>query len=162
MTISSVQRLRSSVSSLDTLDSDVDVVLALLADDRPLSGLAGFLDWRLGGELSRSLQSQLCTGKLGEQVLFSCRGRIGAERLFVFGLGERKKIKHNAAAFIESVQSCIKKAGSKRLALVLSDSHAELDMLQSQFIKKLNCQQLFIFSEHARIESLDLSESGEA
>lgn len=156
MAIASVQRLRSSVSNLDTLDPDVDVVLGLLVDDRPLAGLAGWLDWRLGGELSRCMQSKLCTGQIGEQVLLSCRGRIGAERLFVFGLGERKKVKQNTSRFFESLQSSIKNAHSKRLALLLPLRGAELEVLQSQLINKLDCQELFIFSDHARMELRDL------
>jgi hypothetical protein len=57
------------------------------SDVRPLSGVAGYLDWRLCGSLSQTLVSELFRGTAGETMLLSNTGRLQTRRIFVFGLG---------------------------------------------------------------------------
>jgi hypothetical protein len=78
--------LDASFDALDTLSVET-LALFMLSDKRPLRGGAGVVDWRLCGELSRSLQSGGLTGKVGERLLMPTHGRIGARRLLVFGAG---------------------------------------------------------------------------
>ena len=56
-------------------------------DERPLQGLAGLVDWRLAGGLSRFLRSGLVTGKSGDALLTMTGPRLGFEKLFIFGMG---------------------------------------------------------------------------
>src|SRR5436190_1879228 len=44
-------------------------VLPFFEDERPLQGLAGLVDWRIGGGLSALLRAGFCTGATGEAVL---------------------------------------------------------------------------------------------
>jgi hypothetical protein len=62
-------------------------VLPCFEDERPLQGLAGLVDWRMGGHLSALIRTGLCTGSMGEQVLLPGRRTLPMERLVLLGLG---------------------------------------------------------------------------
>lgn len=59
------------------------------SDVRPVRGLAGLLDWRLGGRLSALLESRFVTGEAGEALLLPGRPHVPMEKLLVVGLGMR-------------------------------------------------------------------------
>jgi hypothetical protein len=66
----------------------VDVGLLLWCEDeRPLRGLAGFVDWRAHGRLSSMIRSGLCTGRSGESVLIPVGRNFPMRRLVLHGLG---------------------------------------------------------------------------
>ena len=66
----------------------VDVgILPVFEDERPLQGLAGFIDWRSSGVLSRLIRSGLCQGKAYEAVLWPSPARLPARRWVLVGLG---------------------------------------------------------------------------
>jgi hypothetical protein len=58
-------------------------------DERPVRGLAGLLDWRLGGRLSSLLASGFVRGELGETLLVPGRPHVPFEKVLVVGLGAR-------------------------------------------------------------------------
>jgi hypothetical protein len=69
-------------------DHRMDLTLvAYFEDERPLRGLAAFLDWRTGGKLSRLLRSGWCTGKAGEAVLLPGTRGLPSDRIVLLGLG---------------------------------------------------------------------------
>jgi hypothetical protein len=76
-----------TLQGLDVLDVDL-LAVAVFQRDRPLPALAGLVDWRLNGQVSRVLGAGRFTGRLGESVLLPCGDRIGAGRFLLFGLGE--------------------------------------------------------------------------
>jgi hypothetical protein len=61
----------------------------LWSDERPLRGLAGLLDWRLGGRLSALLKSGFVTGDAGEALLVPGKPHVPFEKVLVLGLGAR-------------------------------------------------------------------------
>ena len=67
------------------------LILTSFADERPLQGMPGLVDWRLNGYLSRLILNGQLTGEWGEQVLVPQNGRLPFNKLIVFGLGERSK-----------------------------------------------------------------------
>jgi hypothetical protein len=75
-----------TLDALDPLPVDT-VCLFVSEDERPLGGAAGFVDWRLCGQLSRLLVDGFFKGTRGESLLLPSSGRIGAPRLVVLGLG---------------------------------------------------------------------------
>ena len=76
------------LQAFDRLPSQVDtLVVFCFRDQRPLHGPAGFLDWRLCGELSGALLDGLFEGHPQEVILLPTRGRLGRRRIFAFGLG---------------------------------------------------------------------------
>jgi hypothetical protein len=85
-------RLAFATPDLDALDALTCecLVLTVFADDRPLRGLAGLVDWRLCGRLSALLQRDVLSGGLGQATLMPMpAGRLAARRLLVVGLGRR-------------------------------------------------------------------------
>lgn len=65
------------------------IACAVFADERPLRGLAGLLDWRLAGKLSALARSGFLTGAHDEVVLVPGRPRLPFEKILVLGLGAR-------------------------------------------------------------------------
>jgi hypothetical protein len=59
------------------------------SDVRPVRGLAGLLDFRLVGKLSRLSRESFLEGARGELVLVPGRPRFPFEKVLVFGLGPR-------------------------------------------------------------------------
>ena len=62
-------------------------ILPLFSDERPLTGLAGFFDWRASGMLSGLVRRRWCTGRAGEAVLMPARRTLPATRIVLYGLG---------------------------------------------------------------------------
>ena len=75
-----------TLDALDPLKVDT-LCLFVPEDERPLGGAAGFVDWRLCGQLSRLLVDGFFLGTRGESLLLPSSGRIGAPRLVVLGIG---------------------------------------------------------------------------
>jgi len=75
--------------TLDAVDqaSAESLCLFVGADERPLTGLAGLVDWRLTARLSRLLRGGQLTGAAGEAVLTSPGPRLAFRKMFLFGLG---------------------------------------------------------------------------
>lgn len=77
----------SAPQSLDELQTDL-VVLPFFADERPLNGAAGLIDWRLCGALSRKLMAGYIDGAFGEKALLTAPGKLKSEALLLVGLGD--------------------------------------------------------------------------
>ena len=76
----------ASVGSLDELQAEV-IVLPFFSDERPLSGAAGLIDWRLCGALSRKLMAGYLSGHFGEKGMVAAPPKLKAEGLLLIGLG---------------------------------------------------------------------------
>jgi len=72
--------------SLDQLKTEA-LCLPFFADERPLRGAPGLIDWRLCGRISELLVLGRMRGELGEAVLMPARPRLMAERLLWLGAG---------------------------------------------------------------------------
>jgi hypothetical protein len=82
-----VKRIEVAELSLATLDAlDVDAIGLLVGEERPLQGLAGLVDWRLAGALTRALAGGLYAAAPGEALLLPSTGRLPAARVVVQGL----------------------------------------------------------------------------
>jgi hypothetical protein len=73
-------------NSLDQLQTEV-IILPFFADERPLQGASGILDWRLCGALSRRLMAGYLDGHLGEKGLIATPPKLRAQGLLLVGLG---------------------------------------------------------------------------
>ncbi len=65
------------------------LVSSILEDERPPHGVAGLVDWRLCGRLSRLMRSGFVTGQLGEVVLLPGKPQLPFDKLLFFGAGTR-------------------------------------------------------------------------
>jgi hypothetical protein len=88
----SSRHLPASLASVDALEGTEAVCCFVAEDERPLPGASGFVDWRLGGELSRLLKAGFFTGVPDEKLLVPTRGRVPAPKLFAYGLGRSSAI----------------------------------------------------------------------
>jgi len=85
-------RLSFATVGLAVLDAlpDIDAAcLFVFEDERPLRGIAGYLDWRLCGHISRLAMEGRLLGESGEALLFPVRGQASLKRVFCFGAGRR-------------------------------------------------------------------------
>ncbi|MDF2691875.1 MAG: hypothetical protein K0S65_258 [Labilithrix sp.] len=73
---------------IDEVSAEV-VACGIYRDERPLAGLAGLLDWRLAGRLSRLAKQGFLVGEVGELLALPVRPRLPFDKLLVAGLGPR-------------------------------------------------------------------------
>jgi hypothetical protein len=76
---------------LRKLDETSAEILAcpIWREERPMRGLAGLLDWRLAGRLSRLQREDYLKGELGEVLCIPGRPRLPFDKVLIFGLGSR-------------------------------------------------------------------------
>jgi len=81
--------LRFTTPSLRRLDlSGTEVLVATLAlDERPPHGVAGLVDFRLAGRISRLVRSGFATGTLGEVILVPGKPKLPFDKIVLFGIG---------------------------------------------------------------------------
>jgi hypothetical protein len=85
--VAGTRRFEVADLSLATLDAlDVDALAVLVGPERPLQGLAGLVDWRLCGALTRALAGGLYAGDPEEGLLLPTGGRLAARRVVALGL----------------------------------------------------------------------------
>lgn len=86
------QQLETSLAGVDALSGIQAVCCFVTEDERPLTGAAGFVDWRLCGDLSRLLKTGFFTGTPGDKLLVPTDARVPATRLFAVGLGKSRSL----------------------------------------------------------------------
>lgn len=112
------QRLETGLASLDALSGTEAVCCFVTEDERPLPGAAGFLDWRLCGELSRVLKSGFFSGEPGDALLLPTAGRVPARRVFAVGLGKASKVTAGGVGHaLEKAAAMLTKAQVSSVAL---------------------------------------------
>jgi hypothetical protein len=109
---------------IDQLRLDA-LALTYFEDERPLRGLAGQVDWRLCGQLSRWIARGRLTGASGERALLPTVRRLGPERLLLHGLGPRDDFWHAGEArfreLIEEMLATLDGAGIRAAAVALPE-----------------------------------------
>jgi len=65
------------------------VVSPIYTDERPLKGVAGHVDWRLNGFISRLVMADRLIGDSGEWLLVHTQGRLPYTHLFLVGMGAK-------------------------------------------------------------------------
>ncbi|MBK7861742.1 MAG: peptidase M17 [Archangiaceae bacterium] len=125
--------------SLDSIDalSGVDALCVFLTDDdRPLQGMAGYLDWRMCGALSRVLLGGFFKGDRGEQLLMPTSGGISTVKLFAVGAGSSKSLDASTLGLLlESSALMLKRAGVGSVALSLPKCGLD-DASRAEVVKK--------------------------
>jgi len=111
-------RVESGDLSLAALDAlEVDSIAAFVGPERPLQGLAGLVDWRLCGAVSRAILARTFSPESGEALLLPSGGRFPVPRIFCFGLtGESEAA---AEAAVRRACEVLAKAGARRVAVAL-------------------------------------------
>jgi hypothetical protein len=106
-----------TMEALDQADAEA-LCLFVSEDERPLTGLAGLVDWRLSGRLSRMIRAGLVIGASGEALLTPPGMRLSFKKLFLFGLGTARGEDELAAKLADALRR-LAQAGVKDAALQL-------------------------------------------
>lgn len=125
---------RGDLAGIDATTSDAIAVFCFV-DQRPLKGVAGYLDWRLCGALSRAIESGRFRCEPGEVMLLPATGRIRDKRIFAFGLGRVQDA--TAEAFAKVGRTAIEvtgRAGVAELALAAPRSSRRPE-LEVEFVR---------------------------
>jgi hypothetical protein len=103
--------------ALDALDADA--VAVLVGPERPLQGLAGFVDWRLCGAVSRAIGEGHFLPEAGEALLLPSSNRLPSQRVFCFGLRESPLDGARFSEVARRVVGALARAGSRAFATAL-------------------------------------------
>jgi leucyl aminopeptidase len=90
---------------LDLLGTEV-LVACITADERPPHGVAGLVDYRLAGRLSRLMREGFATGKAEEVLLLPGKPRLPFDKIVLFGIGE--KAAFDEASYRAAVERILK------------------------------------------------------
>lgn len=71
------------------------LALGIFADEKPPRGVCGFIDWRLSGMISREIKMGRIHGDFDEKIIIPFPGKIGAEMLMLFGLGNTSDMNYD-------------------------------------------------------------------
>ncbi len=104
------------LSGLDALAVD-SLALHLFAEKRQPRAVAGYVDWRMCGRLARLLLEDRFHGAIDETLLMPSRGRLGADRLFLIGLGDPVKGRYGIDGRIEEAVAVLSDARATKVAL---------------------------------------------
>lgn len=90
------------------------------SDERPLSGAAALLDWRLNGLLTELLRQGRAIGEFGEHVLIRSNGKIATNWVLFVGGGKRCGLGADGLRWLvrHLLETC-RRAGIARIALGL-------------------------------------------
>lgn len=72
--------------ALDQLSTEI-LVACIFEDEKPPHGVAGLVDWRLAGSISRVIRRGFFTGKPGEVLMLPSKPRLNFDKVLLFGLG---------------------------------------------------------------------------
>jgi len=148
---------------LDGLDSlgSVDALLLFVGEDeRPLQGSAGYVDWRLCGQLSRLLEAGFFTGAAGDSLLLPSDGRLPPARIFAVGLGRRAALDAaSLGAALREAARVLAKAGAQSVALEVPgaervDDAARAAALQQAFLPAFAGKRVALLADKAFVRLL--------
>ncbi|SEU06110.1 M17 family peptidase N-terminal domain-containing protein [Stigmatella erecta] len=143
---------------LDGLDSlaGVDALCLFVAeDDRPLSGTAGYVDWRLCGALSRVLQQGFFQGAKADWLLLPSDGRMPFPRIFAVGLGRRRTLDAGSLAdALADAARVLTKAKVESVALEIPggdrvDEAAQAAALREHFLPGFKGKNVAVLADKA-------------
>jgi hypothetical protein len=114
---------------LHLLDNPVDrfegevVAVLYFADERPLTGPAALLDWRLNGCLTDQLLLGNLTGVAGEHLLVRSNGKVAADWVLFVGGGKRAHLgESDFRELLRHLLTTCRQTGALRIALGLGQS----------------------------------------
>jgi hypothetical protein len=102
------------------------ISVGIFADQRPLRGPAGLLDWRLCGRLSQMIRQGRLSGSTGEKLLLVTQ-RVPWQRVLAIGLGE--SIAFDEGTFRAAADCCLdtlRRIGVSSLAIALPGRDIDL------------------------------------
>ncbi|MBN1959624.1 MAG: hypothetical protein JW841_01650 [Deltaproteobacteria bacterium] len=131
--------LRCDLAALDALEVE-SVGAFCWSDVAPLVGPVGYIDWRLCGALSRTIEKRQFEADLFEVMLTPVSSRLTVHRLFVFGLGQTSEVSTtNIRKACRKAYEVMTLAGVKRMVFAVPSAR-EKPELEEQFINALEAE----------------------
>jgi hypothetical protein len=97
--------LPPQLQKLDLAGTEV-LVAAFCSDQRPPHGVAGLVDWRMAGRLSRLLEQGFASGDIGEVLLIPGKPKLPFDKVVLFGIG--RSADFNERVFRSVVEKILK------------------------------------------------------
>lgn len=119
---------------LEELHVDL-LITPLFSDEKPPHDLSGFIDWRLGQQLSHWMIKGHLTGELGEIMFFPLNDFPIARRLLCYGLGPRKD--YTGLRFEKVLQEVFRRIDSLRSVDVAMRVRLPKDLSQKEWQSRL-------------------------
>jgi hypothetical protein len=96
------------------------LALPVFADERPLRGALGIVDWRMCGLISRLLARGAVGAGMLDTVLLPGRPKLVVEKVFLFGAGDSAELDtERQRALVAHMLDTAARAGVRTTALVL-------------------------------------------
>lgn len=125
--------VRELEGEADRVRVDLGLV-PVFADERPLLGLAGLIDWRSSGRLSALVRAGLCSGAAGEQLLMPGDARLPMDRLVLIGLGPREQFDGEAARSVaRRLVEIAVDLSARSVVIALPAKHIERSLAEDLF-----------------------------
>jgi hypothetical protein len=122
---------RGDVRGLDELDVDALCLPMYQVVHQPTS-VAGYADWRLCGRVAKLLKRGQFKGEDGETLLMPSMGRLGANCVFLFGLGEPRELSEaDVARRAQSMIGVLEGAKMARIAVAAPELPGRLPARES-------------------------------
>lgn len=148
--------IKFTAKPFDKIEAQCAVITSY-SDQRPLSGNAALLDWRLNGRLSRILLANRFDGCFKESLLMPAEGRIRSREILFVGLGEKASFGESHVPVFS--QYLLEKIADKRVGdFMISFSDIIRDRFEWRNSVRLLVSKLHDFS---CIETVHLCESDE-
>ncbi len=129
------------------------ICLFVAEDERPLRGIAGYVDWRLCGKLSQVLLEGFFTGIPADWLLVPSNGRLVPDRIFVAGLGPVATM--NPSSLGEALQRVAQRLARAKVSAVglevpgagRVDDQIRASALINQFAPEFKGAEVLVFAE---------------
>jgi hypothetical protein len=101
-----IERAKGDLPTLDSLRGGV-LAVAAFSDEKPPQGVAGLLNWRIPGKISRWMKQEFFSANLGEQMLFTPGRRLAVEKVLLFGAGTYTNFQQKRAEIAQAMAECL-------------------------------------------------------
>jgi len=110
-------------------------LLPFFVDERPLLGLAAFIDWRTSGRLSTLVRQGACSGAAGERLLLPGKATLPVDRLVLVGLGPSREFdRERARDMARELVVIARGLRAKRVLMAMPGGLQERSLSEAAFV----------------------------
>jgi hypothetical protein len=114
------------LKKLDQSSAEV-LVAGVMQDERPPRGLAGLVDWRLCGQLSRLIKSGFFTADLGQTMILRSKPALSVDKALFIGCGVRADFDERAfLSVVTKIMSVLQGLKAGQALVELPGRHLDL------------------------------------
>jgi len=108
---------------LDLAGTEV-LVASLSTDERPPHGVAGLVDFRMAGRVSRVIQKGFATERLGEVLLIPGKPKLPFDKILFFGIGATSDFQERAyRTVVEKILATLEELRARTAVVELPGRH---------------------------------------